>query len=286
MAPPLTWRPVHSLRVEAAKRRSHCANGGGGGGQELRLPEKVWGGTVEDLEEWFVTSQGFSGSPRLGVDGFALLPSEPLRALLREKDEVMVSSVTSPAPGSLTDGDIRKPKAKRPKAIADAPGPPTSAKAAPVAPGQRAAAPSPPVALSAPVAPSAPEKVRGQRDELEALVKEQARRIRELEEQNTLLRRKLKAMAEPPAAPAEATAGRWMASTVEELKKGHVICYQLDLIDAWKGAMQRSEAKVAVITKVSRNAAGSRCFGLRCERGGVDFLEAAQLRNVQRRAGG
>ena len=41
------------------------------------------------------------------------------------------------------------------------PGPPTSAKAAPVAPGQRAAAPSPPVALSAPVAPSAPEKVRG-----------------------------------------------------------------------------------------------------------------------------
>ena len=40
--------------------------------------------------------------------------------------------------------------------------------------------------------------------------------------------RKLKAMAEPPAAPAEATAGRWMASTVEELKKGHVICYQLE----------------------------------------------------------
>ena len=50
MAPPLTWRLVHSLRVEAAKRRR--SGGASGGGEELRLPEKVWGGTVEDLEEW------------------------------------------------------------------------------------------------------------------------------------------------------------------------------------------------------------------------------------------
>ena len=52
MAPPLTWRPVHSLRVEAAKRRSR----GAASGEELRLPEKVWGGTVEDLEEWCLGS--------------------------------------------------------------------------------------------------------------------------------------------------------------------------------------------------------------------------------------
>jgi hypothetical protein len=38
-----------------------------------------------------VKSHGFSGSLRLGVDGFALLPGEPLAALLREKDEVMVT---------------------------------------------------------------------------------------------------------------------------------------------------------------------------------------------------
>jgi len=42
---------------------------------------------------------------------------------------------------------------------------------------------------------------------------------------------------------------------------------------------------VAVITKVSRNAEGSKCFVLRCERGGVDFVEATQLRNVQLAAG-
>lgn len=54
MAPPLTWRPVHSLRVEAAKRRSRSC--GAASGEELRLPEKVWGGTVEDLEEWCLGS--------------------------------------------------------------------------------------------------------------------------------------------------------------------------------------------------------------------------------------
>eukprot|EP00435_Cladocopium_sp_Y103_P038487 s799_g10.t1 len=283
MAPPLTWRPVHSLRVEAAKRRSRSAVAVGAGGEELRLPEEVWSGTVEDLEEWFVKSHGFSGSLCLGVDGFALLPGEPLAALLREKDEVLVSSTTTslPAPGSCANGETRKPKAKRPKAIADAPGPPSAAKTAPTAPTvERALAPS------ARVAPSAPKEGRG---ELEALVKEQARRIHELEEQNALLRRKLEAMAAPQhAAPPTnaanaATPARWTPSTVEQLKKGNVICYQLDLIDAWKGTMQRSEAKVAVITKVSRNAEGSKCFALRCERGGVDFVEAAQLRNVQLR---
>ena len=39
--------------------------------------------------------------------------------------------------------------------------------------------------------------------------------------------------------------------------------------------------KVAVITKVSRTAEGAKSFALRCESGGVDFVEASGLRNVQ-----
>jgi len=73
---------------------------------------------------------------------------------------------------------------------------------------------------------------------------------------------------------------------VENLEKPYLfVCFprktiQIQLFGAldigWSNDLQ-----VAVITKVSRNAEGSKCFVLRCERGGVDFVEATQLRNVQ-----
>ena len=47
------------------------------------------------------------------------------------------------------------------------------------------------------------------------------------------------------------------------------------------GTCKHPVFKVAVITKVSRTAEGAKSFALRCESGGVDFVEASGLRNVQ-----
>ncbi|CAK9095647.1 unnamed protein product [Durusdinium trenchii] len=352
----LQLRAVQSLRVEAAKRRA--------GVQGLRarsrapetvpVPAEALEGTVAELAEWLVTEgglAGLAGAVQLGVDGFALLPQEPCSKLLRSSDEIMVCSppqaiadaadcaIWTSLEQSPVDENQRGPlekdqrsvrrsteeappkKSKKgPKAIADAPGAPLEE------PREK------------PKTMPAPEPLQGDRrntstpqrktrppSDLEELLQAQERRIQELEEQNALLQRSL------DARDCSETSGRaWAAVEVGELRKGQVISYQLDLIDAWKGCMIRSAPKVsclmeevpslrrkrgearimahkgsahvlalrpdswaaggvvdrfisqvALITKVSRNTSGP-SFALRCESGGVDFVEGSCLRNVKR----
>ncbi|CAK9095696.1 unnamed protein product [Durusdinium trenchii] len=287
----LQLRAVQSLRVEAAKRRA--------GVQGLRarsrapetvpVPAEALEGTVAELAEWLVTEgglAGLAGAVQLGVDGFALLPQEPCSKLLRSSDEIMVCSppqaiadaadcaIWTSLEQSPVDENQRGPlekdqrsvrrsteeappkKSKKgPKAIADAPGAPLEE------PREK------------PKTMPAPEPLQGDRrntstpqrktrppSDLEELLQAQERRIQELEEQNALLQRSL------DARDCSETSGRaWAAVEVGELRKGQVISYQLDLIDAWKGCMIRSAPKVALITKVSRNTSGP-SFALRCER--------------------
>lgn len=273
----LQLRAVQSLRVEAAKRRA--------GVQGLRarsrapetvpVPAEALEGTVAELAEWLVTEgglAGLAGAVQLGVDGFALLPQEPCSKLLRSSDEIMVCSPPQAiADAAATEEAPPKKSKKGPKAIADAPGAPLEE------PREK------------PKTMPAPEPLQGDRrntstpqrktrppSDLEELLQAQERRIQELEEQNALLQRSL------DARDCSETSGRaWAAVEVGELRKGQVISYQLDLIDAWKGCMIRSAPKVALITKVSRNTSGP-SFALRCESGGVDFVEGSCLRNVKR----
>ena len=272
-------RMVRSLRVEASKRtfdpRSIVPSE-----ERVMLPEDLWqNGTVEDLSQWLVKEKGLEcPSVRLGVDGFALLPGQSL-ACLRAEDELMVSPLV-PTPMALMPPDagrpVKAPKPKKPKAIADLPG-----RAQPAQPAVEPASQPPPSAPAEKPPPSNSPAAKCDVAGLEALVKAQARRIQELEEQNALLQRKVELFREPTSPSTGERSRRWRPIAVEQLKKGNVICYQLDLIDAWKGNMQRSEVKVAVITKVSRTAEGAKSFALRCESGGVDFVEASGLRNVQ-----
>ncbi|CAJ1387981.1 unnamed protein product [Effrenium voratum] len=271
----LRLRYVHNLRVEAAKVRLHEVNGAAEA--ELQVPKALR--TVAQLAE-MLQSGGLL--PVLAVQGFVLLPEQPL-AVLRPNDEVMVCAAQLPAladvgPAEPLASPKKPPRGRTPPAPAElelelegkgrrTSTPPTSAKRPrPASMARETGAKAARGSKTAPEASSAPGDL--DRRALEEQLAQQQRRIQELEHENARLRK------------LQSSEKRWAPAEPELLRKGNVIRYQLDLIDAWNHTMQRSPEKVAVITKVAAGG-DALSFGLRCESGGVDFLEASRLLNLQ-----
>ncbi|CAE7616266.1 fabG [Symbiodinium sp. KB8] len=257
------------------------------------IPQDLLQGTVGDFCRLLAERSG-SHQPAVYVPpGFAVPPNEPL-SILRQDDEVWVYPAEALSLRALADtpspqGSKPRRRAAHPpagyqasavsvpkrKASAPAQGEPVAGVRRVVTPAKPAgepAAPAKAAANSAPASDSAAERLA----DLEALLASQAKRIAELEAQNAALQRQLRTSRPSTSGPS----GNWSAVDAATLKKGNVVTYSLDLIDAWGGGVQRTAPKVSVVTKVVHRQ-GITSYALRCESGGVDFVEASRLRDVQ-----
>ncbi|CAE8653577.1 unnamed protein product [Polarella glacialis] len=235
---------------------------------------------VGDLAALLAKASGADHQPSLAVGGFTLLRSEPLAALLREDDELMV------CPGRADSIQDQEEEEDEAVALVESP---VTAEVQLTGRSHRAAESSRSDRRS--------EEQSARVAELEALTAEQATDIARLEAQVAQLGSRLSvATREAKAAKEHAnlaetrTAPRPVTVPVAEkswrrlepvghLPEGSVIKYRLDLVDGWSKRSHRSAMRMATVAKLLPGQDGG--LVLRHEGGAMDVVEASRLRDVQ-----